>query len=147
MHPEEAEVVARAQTGNDEFLLGQGGGWLLHDIVHDEKRMRGGHPRRGNGPIVAKLALTGRVDRRDAAIMSGCHLQHLSHTGRLPGTEIKVIPQQQDEGIVSSEFVGTPHRMTVAPRIALLDQGEALRVLPRGLQIGLACSGMDDHRR
>ena len=79
--------------------------------------------------------------------MSGRHLQHLSHTGRLLGTEIKVIPQQQDEGIVSGEFVGTPHCMTEAPRIVLLDQGETVSVLPRGLQVGLACSGMDDHRR
>ena len=34
MHAEEAEVVTRAQTGNDQLLLGDGGRWLFDDFVH-----------------------------------------------------------------------------------------------------------------
>ena len=83
MEAEEAEVVASAESGDDEFLLGLGGGGFLDDGLDLIEEITAWHATSAGGSVERELALMGGLDGRDSALFRSGGGEELGSAGNL----------------------------------------------------------------
>ena len=71
METEKAEVVARAESGDQEFLFRFGGGGFFEDRFDFVKPVVSRDPSAADRTVVWQLAFMSRLDRRDRAFFRG----------------------------------------------------------------------------
>ena len=144
MHSEKAKIVASAQTGHNELLLGDGGRGLLENLGNLEQPMAARNEPATDGSVVRQLAFVGRLDGGNRAILSGGGLDKLLDALLGLAADVEVIADQKQESVASGEFPGAPHGMPVAQRFGLLDELKPLCVAARGGAVSGLIAGMND---
>ena len=85
----------------------------------------------------------GGLDRGDRRLGGLGQRDELSGTTSGAGPHVEVIPDEQQEGLVTGELAGAPDRVAVAEGFGLFDELEAPRMGARGRAVGGGVPGAD----
>ena len=144
MEAEEAEVVAGAQPGDDQFLLGLGGGGFLDHGLDLIEQVAAGNPASADGSVERELALVGGLHGGDGAIFGGGGGHELGGAGGLGAAQIEVVAHHEEEWILAGESGGAVDGVGVAEGFGLLDEAHVAGVRPGGGGVGGFIAGADD---
>ena len=145
MHSEKAQVVARAQAGHVDLLLGLGRRRLLQHRVHLVEPLRRVDELAADRAVVRQLAFVRGLHRRDRTILRAGNAHELLRATLLSGAEVKMIAHEQQERVAPAKLRCAMHRVRVAEGLRLRDEAEPRRVRSRGRAIRGFVAGADDH--
>lgn len=141
---EEAEVMPRTQTRDDELLLGQGGRGLFEDILHFIETIAAGDELAADGTVVGQFAFLGGLHTGDGAFLLRGDGDDLFGAAHIRAADPEVIANEMEEGLVADEFARAVDGMTVATWVALFDELDFAGVFTGGGGVGRGVTGGDD---
>ena len=148
VHAEEAEVVARAEAGDNQFLLGNGGRRFLDHVGDVVESLASAHWRGCDGAVKGELALVCRLYGGNRPIGLGRDVEELAEAGFGGEGEIEVIAHHEEEGIIAGEIPGAEDGVPISPRLGLLDESDLIEVSGNGGgEVSFGAGGDDDGGR
>jgi len=147
VHPEEAEIVALAEAGGEERLLGLGGSWFLDHASHFEESVSALEAASADGAEEGQLALVGGSDGGDRAALAVGLFDEQSGAGAAGHFgDVEVIAHHEQERFVAGEGAGAEDRVAVAAGFILLDELEPFAEVAGGFFEDGGVTGPDDDR-
>ena len=144
VHPEEAEVVAGPETGDDEFLFGEGGSGLFADAGDFVDGLAAGLQVGGDGAIEVKLGFVGGLHTGDGGVLGSGESDDLLNAGFFTEGAEEVVTYEEEERAVVDELVSKRNGVSVAKGLFLLDKGETLGMGAGGELIAAGFARRDD---
>lgn len=141
---EEAEVVSGAQAGDDEALLGLGGGGLLDDGFDAVEVLAAGHALAADGAEAGEKGLACGLNGGDRAGLGFGGFDDGSGAALFPATDIEVVADEVQEGVAGGEIAGAEDGIAVAAGFGLGDEAQASRQGACGAGVGGLIAGRDD---
>ena len=132
VHSEEAEVVARSQSGNNQTLLSFRRCGFLDNFSNLEQAMASGNKSSAHAAIEWQHAFVRGLNSGDAAIFCNGDFNELLGAAFLGSTEIQVIADKKEERSFPNELAGAVHSVAVAQRCRLFDERDAPGVAAGG---------------
>ena len=131
MHAEEAEVVASAEAGDDEALLGFGGGGFFDDGVDEVERLGigAGAGAATDGTEEREERFAGGLDGGDGGGFAFVGVDEGLDEG--PGWvvgHVEVVADEVEEGGVADEVAGFVESLDVAGGFVLFDERDVLQM-------------------
>ncbi|MCU0777086.1 MAG: hypothetical protein MUF86_05390 [Akkermansiaceae bacterium] len=146
VHAEEAEVISRAQAGDDEFLLGLGGGGFFDDGFHFVKALRALHAPAADRAVMRQFALVGGLHGGNRALARLRGGEELGGARLVRAADVEVVADRQQKRIATGESGGAVHGMTIAARLGLRNEMHPPCERTGGFGVGGLVAGTDDHR-
>lgn len=106
VHAEEAEVMAVAQAGHDEALLGLGGGGFFEDGLDGVEAGGAGEQAAADGAIIGELAFVGGLDGGDGALVLAGDIDQLLGAVAAFVADVEVVADEEQKGVMSDELAG-----------------------------------------
>jgi len=143
VHAEEAKIVAGAQAGDNQALLGFGGGRLLHYLGDFVKALASGDEMAAYGAVEGELAFMRGLDGGDGAILGSGDFHQLLRGALLRAADVEMIADKQEEGSGTGKGAGAKDRVAIAAGGGLLDELQAAGLGAGGGPIGRLIPGTD----
>jgi len=146
VHAEEAEIVSGTQPRDQQPALGFRRCRLLQDTLDPVEPLALLLSQAANRPVVGEPVLSRRFNRRDRTLLCPGDLHQLRRARAVGVTDIQVVTDHVQEGIVANELPRTVKRMSVASLILLHQEPELALKLARCLAVGMFLTAADDQR-
>lgn len=144
VEPEEAEVVAGAQPGDEDLLFGFGGRGLFEHGVDAVQARLAGHGLSAHGAELRELAFARGLDGGDRAVfLFGGGDEARGAAGAVAADE-EVVAHHVQEGLVADERARAGERVGVAAGLGLFDEADAGGMLAGDGGAGVCIAGADD---
>ena len=141
VHSEKTQIMAGAQTGNDQFLFCNRRRWFFQNLRDKIKTFSIFREVTTGDAVVRQLAFVRRLHGGHGAVFRRRDFHELPRATAIFAAQIKVIADEQQKRIAAGEFMRAPDGVTVAERFDLLDKLQALAVRPRGGAISVGVAG------
>ncbi len=134
MNAEETEIVAGANAGDYQLLLGLGGGGLFDHCIDAIQAVPPRQAVARHGAELRQQRLARGLHAGHGAFLALGNLHHLQRAG-LAGADVDMVADHVQKGVAAHEVAGAVDGVAVAERLLLGDESD---------RAGVAASGLDE---
>ena len=145
MQPEKAQVIAGAQAGHEQLLLGDRRRRLFQHGLDLVQRPVPAHQPASDGAIGREQAFVRRLHGRDRCVLRRRDVDQLPRATRVAARHVEMVADEMQERFAGHEFAPAQHRMPVTARVALGQEAHAFAQPAAGVGVGRLVAGADDH--
>ena len=124
MHPEEAKIMARPQSWDNQALLGLGRGRFFNHCFDPIEIRPARYPPPSHCPKMGEQTLPSRLYCRNGAGLGRGNLDQLLGAALRGPADIKMIADQVEERVLADKSFGAVEGVAIAQRFRLADKME-----------------------
>lgn len=143
VHAEEAEVVAGAQAGDDDPLLGFRGRGLFEDGVDLIEAVAAGQALTADGSELLEVTFAGGLNGGDGAVFGFGDFNEFGGTTGLAAADVEMVADQVEKRLAGGELARAVDGVAVAARFHLFDEAHAAGVVAGDGGVVLSIAGTD----